>query len=243
MARWMTVAAGVAVACIVGATLTGFAPTEESGIEEVPTDLQGFVFVANETVYDPETLEEVATMDEYVEAYEDAGIEVDSSNAEATDTSKANLGFAPRLTTTQFVTASVRTPRVKMEAPGCSGQDQNRSLQRYSRGAKGGAARGVADLRCGNNSWGWRHVDYQHRTHWANKVAGSGASWNDFARWAMGSALNAPASAPYDSSRRTYAYTAPIQVWVNGKLKTQFNTVVPVTNGDGWRIITAYPAG
>jgi hypothetical protein len=236
MVRRFTTWTGIALACAIGVSLTGFAPANDP-IDEVPEGLQGFVFVANETVYNSD-LTEVASIEEYVDAYKEAGVAIDDEQAHATSIAGTDLGDAPRFATpAEFEGADLT------EAPGCSGHDQNRSLQRFSRTAKGGAPRGIADLRCGGTTWGLRHIDRNHRAHWANKVAGSGRTWDEFARWAMGSVLSAPAAAPYNSSNNTYGYQAPIQVWVNGKLKTQFNTLVSVSNGDNWRIITAFPLG
>lgn len=128
-----------------------------------------------------------------------------------------------------------------MEAPGCSGHDQYRKLQALNRAGKSSVvAKGIALRLCGTASWGWRHIDIEHRRDWANISEKFGRSWDSFAIWAMNGIVVTPKSINYQPLKDTYLYTAPVQLWKNGKLMTTYMPKVAIANKT-WRIITAYP--
>ncbi|WP_431220404.1 hypothetical protein [Leifsonia xyli] len=238
-----TVAAG-AVAIALLAT-GGVAASADDGVDlsAVDPDLQGFVLVAGGEVYD-ESLEPVATMDEYVEQFEEAGVDIPEEQAEVTETEdrlapEQTLGLSGAVGSRGTAVGG----RLKLEAPGCSGQDRNRSLQRFQRAAKGGAPRGIADLRCGYESggdgWGWRHIVAGHAGDYNRIASLMGRSWDSYAKWCLGQTLGVPASATYQTQRQTYLYKAPIQVWSNGRLYKTYTNQVAVSRGD-FRVITEY---
>jgi hypothetical protein len=122
---------------------------------------------------------------------------------------------------------------------GCSGHDVNRSLQAFTGTAKGGAKRGIGELRCGNSSWGWRHIAEGHKGDRCKIGAPSGKSWDTFAKWCIGQTLGSPSSATYQKSNATYPYQAPVQIWNNGTLQQTYQNRVSVRTSD-WVIVTSY---
>jgi hypothetical protein len=173
--------------------------------------------------------------------YADAGIDIPEAQADVTDVPE---GLAPiqTLGASEMVggKGSSVGSRLKMEAIGCSGQDQNRSLQRFNRTAKGGAPRGIADLRCGTASgWGWRHITAGHAGDYGRIASLMGKSWDSYAKWCLGQTLGVPSSAAYQAGNSTYLYNTAIQIWSNGPLYKTYTNHVSVSRGD-YRIITEY---
>lgn len=234
-------ATALVASCLVGASLTGFAAADDApaDLSVVDDDLEGMTLVAGGEVYNAD-LEPVASIDEYVEQYAEAGIDIPEAEAEATEVTG---GLAPIQTLgASEVLGSKGSSvgnRLKMEASGCVGQDQNRSLQRFNRTAKGGAPRGIADLRCGNSGWGWRHITSRHAGDYGRVASIMGKSWESYAKWCLGQTLGVPSSAYYEANNSTYVYLTPIQIWNNGRLYKTYTNRVVVSRGD-YRIITEY---
>ncbi|WP_431246800.1 hypothetical protein [Leifsonia xyli] len=117
-----TVAAG-AVAIALLAT-GGVAASADDGVDlsAVDPDLQGFVLVAGGEVYD-ESLEPVATMDEYVEQFEEAGVDIPEEQAEVTETEdrlapEQTLGLSGAATAPSGgATSPLGTPATTGESP------------------------------------------------------------------------------------------------------------------------------
>jgi hypothetical protein len=195
---------------------------------EIAEELVGTVYVVGDEVFSSD-LEPVATLDEYIEIFEEAGVDVVSGDV-------VSAGFGKQ---GGFAVQRASMVRPKFEAPGCSGHDANRSLQAFKRTAKGGAPRGIAELRCGNSSWGWRHITTGHKADYGKISAPSGKSWDTFAKWCVGQTLGSPSSATKQSSNNTYLYTAPIQIWNNGALQKTHQNRVSVRTSD-WVIVTSY---
>jgi hypothetical protein len=132
-----------------------------------------------------------------------------------------------------------------MEAPGCSGHDQHRKLQTMTRVGKNRVVtKGVAYRMCGvpgSAGWGWRHIDTQHKKDWNNVAALFGRGWDDFAAWAIYGIVGSPSAITYQTKNSTYLYTAPIQLWKNGKYVTTYMPKVSIAKNT-WRIITAFPS-
>lgn len=240
--RVLMSATALVAACLVGGSLTGAAAPElgYASLGKVDADLQGLTLVAGGEVYDSD-LQPVATMDEYVRQYALAGVAVPKSQADETKTAD---GLAPiqTLGTAELLgeKGSSVGNRIKMEASGCVGQDQNRSLQRFNRTAKGGAPRGIADLRCGTaTGWGWRHITSGHSGDYGRIASLMGKSWDSYAKWCLGQTLGVPSSAAYQASNSTYVYHTPIQIWKSGRLYKTYTNHVSVSKGD-YRIITEY---
>ncbi|MEV8214639.1 hypothetical protein [Leifsonia sp. NPDC077715] len=237
-------ATALVASCILGAGLTGFAAADDppEDLSVVDDDLEGLTLVAGGEVYNAD-LEPVASIDEYVEQYADAGIDIPEAQAEATE---VEGGFAPLQTlgASELLGSKGSSLRggLKMEATGCVGQDKNRSLQRFNRAAKGGAPRGIADLRCGvagPAGWGWRHITSGHAGDYGRISSLMGKSWDSYAKWCLGQTLGVPSSAAYQASNNTYVYYTLIQIWSNGRLYKTYTNHVSVSKGD-FRIITEY---
>jgi hypothetical protein len=222
---------GISAYAVDGSDLSGESvELDLSGIDE---DLLGTVYVFGDEVYSSD-LEPVATLDEYVEVFEDAGADVVSADVPSAD-AVASVGG----NSSGFTVQRASLVRPKFEAPGCSGHDANRSLQAFTRTAKGGAKRGIGELRCGNSSWGWRHIAEGHKGDYSKIGAPSGKSWGTFAKWCIGQTLGSPSSATYQKSNATYPYQAPVQIWNNGTLQKTYQNRVSVRTSD-WVIVTSY---
>lgn len=228
--------AGIAALVLVGVVTPAYAADTAPDLNEVDADLQGMVLVMGGEVYG-EGLEPVADVYEYEDAFEEAGYPVSDAQIEATIPGDEIL-VAPDEPT--GFGAGIGVP-VKMETPGCSGQDQLRNLQTMTRGGKSGVvARGIAYRMCGNSAWGWRHIAIRHTAEWSKIGQLFGRSWNDFATWAIYGISGSPSNIAYAPINDTYIYTAPVQLWKNGRLITTYNPKVVISNKT-WRIITAYP--
>ncbi|WP_104191015.1 hypothetical protein [Cryobacterium sp. Y82] len=97
---------------------------------EIAEELVGTVYVVGDEVFSSD-LEPVATLDEYIEIFEEAGVDAVSGDVVSGDVVSA--GFGKR---GGFAVQRASMVRPKFEAPGCSGHDANRSLQAFKRTAK-----------------------------------------------------------------------------------------------------------
>ncbi|MGH1547992.1 hypothetical protein ACRAWB_01955 [Leifsonia poae] len=237
-------ATALVAACLVGATLTGAAAPElgSANLSKVDADLQGFAVVAGGEVYNAD-FQPVATIDEYVKQYAKAGVAIPLSEANETKTTDGLAPIQTLGTVDLFGSKGLSVGnRIKMETSGCVGQDKNRSLQRFNRTAKGGAPRGIADLRCGvagPTGWGWRHITSGHAGDYGRIASLMGKSWDSYAKWCLGQTLGVPSSAAYQAGNSTYVYHTPIQIWKSGRLYKTYTNHVSVSKGD-FRIITEY---
>lgn len=211
-------------------------------IREVDAELRGTVLVLGGEIFDAD-LEPIGTVAEYQEAYEDAGFAISDLQIQAT-IPPGTIAVAPGAPMGVGFGTGIGGP-VKTEAPGCKGHDRNRSLQTLTRAGKSGVVtRGLAHRKCGvagSKGWGWRHVASEHKDQWDTIAKAFGKKWDAFAVWAISGIVGSPSNVTYQSSRDTFLYTAPVQLWRNGKLVTTYNPKVSVAN-KSWNIITAYPA-
>lgn len=234
----MIAGVAAAIAITVTSAVSANAVDDVPDLHLVDEDLRGMVLVMGGEVFD-ETLEPVADVEEYEQSFEDAGFDVSDAAIRETLPGEG-IALAPDMPTEMGFGRGI-SGRVGMEAPGCGGHDQYRKLQTLTRGGKNGVvAKGIALRMCGNSAWGWRHIDIRHAKHWGNIGVLFGRSWDSFAIWAMYGILGSPQSINYKPQRDTFLYTAPIQLWKNGKLVTTYMPKVSVANKT-WRIITAYP--
>jgi hypothetical protein len=251
---------GLGMSAVLALLLTGGVPAFAEGaldgaedssqldFSDIDEELMGTVFVMHDEVFSSD-LEPIATLDEYIEVFEEAGIDVDSE-LPASDNSeppmddpialsvKGEFGLAE---TGKFVAQTASLPMAKVDAPGCIGHDANRSYLAFSRSAKGGAKRGIGELRCGNDAWGWRHIMARHKGDYGRIGAKRGWSWELFATWCISGTLGAPKTAIYQAENKTWLYKAPVQVWHGGKLQATYQNRVSMRAKD-FLIITAYIA-
>lgn len=123
----------------------------------------------------------------------------------------------------------------------CYGQSSQYVIETYSRAGGNGFPAGISRMRCGSSGWGLRHIEQRHAGDWQAKANYVGASWEDFADFAIEQTLAAPSSISYRTGNDTWAYRAPIQIRdYYGNVIHQFTARVVVAD-DSKNIITAFP--
>lgn len=125
----------------------------------------------------------------------------------------------------------------------CSGSDKNTKMVRgFQRAAGNGLPAGKANLKCGSEKWGYRHIAQRHTSQWSSLAFQVGApSWQQFADFSMNQALRYPADVTYTSTNDTYTYRTEIQIRDNkGRVLYSFYSYVVVARVTK-NVITAYP--
>ena len=103
---------------------------------------------------------------------------------------------------------------------------------------------GNATLRCGNASYGFRHIRDKHTADWSGKAAPAQEPWRDLAGWATATTLTSPDKIIYDAKRESWCYSRWIGLYNkrNGQLVSSM-IVKTILGKTGQRIITSYPSG
>ncbi|MGO4518931.1 hypothetical protein AB4Y89_24330 [Terriglobus sp. 2YAB30_2] len=101
---------------------------------------------------------------------------------------------------------------------------------------------GKARLLCGNDKWGFRHIQEGHGTEWEQLAAIENRNWRDIADMAISKSLDNPDRTVNQAGGRT-CYSGQIYL-VNFATGAIATTIYPsiIVLSDG-RIITAFPGG
>lgn len=99
-----------------------------------------------------------------------------------------------------------------------------------------------AQLLCGNDKFGFRHIQNRHGDEWQQLAAIENRNWRDIADMALAKALDNP-DRTVNQGRGTSCYSGQIYL-VNFATGAIAKTVQPsvIVSNDG-RIITAFPGG
>lgn len=99
----------------------------------------------------------------------------------------------------------------------------------------------VATLRCGNDTYGYRHIQKGKQTAWTNmgNLVG-GVPWRDLAGWSIAWSLRDPDKASFGDNK--FCFSRIVYIYDSkGKLRGSKH-VRTILGETGQRIITAYPA-
>ena len=100
----------------------------------------------------------------------------------------------------------------------------------------------TVNLRCGNATYGYRHILAQHATQWQtlSNLAG-GLNWRYFADWAIAQSLASPYRYCQNTSANTLNYVGLIQFRkTDGTIGATYYPRIP-TGKTSYNIITAFP--
>lgn len=111
-----------------------------------------------------------------------------------------------------------------------------------------GLQAGTAKIRCGNKSWGLRHIDARHGTApgsdraWAKIVEKYpiGGTWEELMVFSFQAILDVPENVNYRESNDTWTYTAPVKISNKGEVVATYHPKISVAS-DSYNVITAYP--
>jgi hypothetical protein len=81
--------------------------------------------------------------------------------------------------------------------------DMHKLVREFPRAAGPGFAAGVAQLECGTENYGYRHIASRHMQDWTNVALLVRSDWRSFADWAIEQVLAAPDSVTYNSGNDT----------------------------------------
>ncbi|MFC8526317.1 hypothetical protein [Nocardia sp. NPDC057227] len=104
------------------------------------------------------------------------------------------------------------------------------------------ATYGRGRLLCGNDKWGFRHVQQNHGKEWEQLAAIENRNWRDIADMAIAKSLNDP-QRTVDQGGGATCYSGQVYLvnHVTGAIvQTIHPSVIVLTDG---RIITAFPGG
>lgn len=99
----------------------------------------------------------------------------------------------------------------------------------------------VATLRCGDDSYGYRHIQKGKQNAWTNlgNLVG-GVPWRDLAGWSIAWSLRDPDKASFDDNK--FCFSRIVYIYDSkGKLRGSKH-VRTILGETGQRIITAYPS-
>ena len=163
----------------------------------------------------------------------------------------------PRLTQrrrlTSFVTALFVTLGLLLAQPGTANAatwaacpadydlDQTKQARNFTRAAGVQVVAGTSALRCGNSSYGYRHIADRHSRDWYNLALFTQYhnNWREMADLAISSTLAAPVSTSDVGNGKTQ-YNSWVYVRdTNGRLVKQAYTIVVVSRTN-LNVITAY---
>lgn len=103
-------------------------------------------------------------------------------------------------------------------------------------------AAGNTLMKCGNQSYGYRHIKTRHQNDWGSLATIVGSNWRDFSDWAISQCLTYPGSVVNNGLNNVYEFKAPIQIRdrrTNRVVATKY-CKVPVSRSSK-QIITAFP--
>lgn len=101
----------------------------------------------------------------------------------------------------------------------------------------------TVNLRCGNSSYGYRHILAKHSSQWAAIAAVVGSDWRSFTDWAIAQSLSYPYTWCTNTGANTVNYVGLIQIKNSkGQVVGTYYPRVP-TGRTSYNIITAFPQG
>ena len=103
---------------------------------------------------------------------------------------------------------------------------------------------GTSDLLCGNDDYGFYHVEARHYGDWSRKAVITNENWREAADYSIAEALRNPTAVTFRAANNTFCYSRQVSLVdkVRGIIVDVMypNVVVRVQDG---AIVTAFPSG
>lgn len=126
----------------------------------------------------------------------------------------------------------------------CVGSSANQLLKSYSAGRVPMPSLYIRTVhfRCGNSSFGYRHIDAEHGSQWQTIASKIGANWREFTDWVIEQSLTAPHSyCQSNPTDNTINYVGWVQIKNSaGVVISQYYPRI-VTGKSTYNLITAFP--
>jgi hypothetical protein len=100
---------------------------------------------------------------------------------------------------------------------------------------------GTVTLRCGDETYGYRHILKNHQADWETTAALAGENWRDLADFAIATALNDPDQVTYRTKNQAFCYKRVIYYGRKSNREVYQTTNAVVVVSANRNIITAYP--